>query len=133
MEYNPDRVDQFIDSLASSDADLRRRTAMERTDKKSAGIKRSETMKNRWKNAEYIDRVKQGKANTKEKSAEITKNLWANQKFREKQLISRSRPCETPLGKFSSLEDATKAHGKKPCNRWIRRQIANQVPGFRYL
>lgn len=132
-KYDPDAVDRWIDMHASADKDIRLRTAMERSDKASAGIKRSETMKERWQDPDYQNKVLSGLHAAKNRLSEASKNLWKDPDYRNKNSRARIRRCKTPLGEFSSLEEATKAHGKKPCNRWIRSQIAKKVPGFEYL
>jgi len=132
-KYDPDAVDQWIDMHASDDKDIKLRTAMERSDKISAGRKRSETMKLRWQDPEYQKIQSAGYDAAKKRMAKASSDLWQDPNYRSKQQKSRSRRCKTPLGVFNSLEEATKAHGKKPCNRWIRSQIAKKNPGFEYL
>jgi hypothetical protein len=132
-KYDPEAVDRWIDLHASEDKDIKLRTAMERSDKISAGKKRSETMKNRWQDLQYQQNVSTGLNKAKHHMQQVSSELWQDPSYRAKQAKSRSRKCQTPLGIFDSLEDATKAHNRPPCNRWIRNQIKKQVSGFRYL
>lgn len=131
--YDPDAVDRWIDIHASEDKEIKLRTAMERTDKISAGKKRSETMLQKWQDPEYKKKQSSMHQAAKNRMAKASSNLWQDSEYRNKQQKSRSRRCKTPLGVFKSIEDATKAHGRKPCNRWIRNQINKCVPGFEYL